>query len=116
MFVSLTIVNPQKLCIMNKKMICAVFVLFCTVATMAEKQTVVLHVPGMECINCKGKVENVLAYERGVKKLDYDLATRNVTIKYEDKRTDVKKLQNALLKHLKYTSTVITTSAEKKAE
>jgi cation transport ATPase len=39
-----------------------------SVAVMAEKQTVRLYVPEMECDNCKGKVENVLAYEKGVKK------------------------------------------------
>lgn len=91
---------------MNKKLIIAAFVLFGTMTAVAEKQTVVLHIPNMECGGCKAKVENVLAYERGVKKLKFDLTTRNVTVVFEDKRTDVKKLQNSLLKHLKYTTEV----------
>ena len=75
-----------------------------SVAVMAEKQTVRLYVPEMECDNCKGKVENVLAYEKGVKKLDFDVAHRIVTIVYEDKRTNVEKLQAALMKYIKYES------------
>ena len=75
-----------------------------SVAVMAEKQTVRLYVPEMECDNCKGKVENVLAYEKGVKKLDFDVAHRTVTIVYEDKRTNVEKLQAALMKYIKYES------------
>lgn len=98
---------------MNKKILIAVFALFSTVLAIAEKQTVVLHLPQMECSGCKAKVENVLAFERGVKKLKYDLETRNVTVVYEDKRTDVKKLQNALLKHIKFTSEVVKPEAKK---
>ena len=75
-----------------------------SVAVLAEKQTVRLYVPEMECDNCKGKVENVLAYERGVKKLDFDVAHRIVTITFEDKRTNVEKLQAALMKYIKYES------------
>ena len=75
-----------------------------SVAVLAEKQTVRLYVPEMECDNCKGKVENVLAYEKGVKKLDFDVAHRVVTIVYEDKRTNVEKLQAALMKYIKYES------------
>lgn len=76
-------------------------------ALFAEKQTAYLYVPDMECDNCKGKVENVLAYEKGVRRLDFDVTKRLVTVVYEDKKTDVSKLQAALIKHLNYKSTVV---------
>ncbi len=101
---------------MNKKLMTAAFALCCTVAMMAEKQTVVLSVPEMECGGCKAKVENALAFERGVKKLEYDLEDRTVTIVYEDKRTDVSKLQAALKKHTKFESKVVDKAQEKTSD
>lgn len=91
------------------KKIFVLMALFFTVAiaAVAEKQTVYLYVPEMECNNCKGKVENVLAYEKGVRKLDYDIQKRLVTIVFEDKKTNVEKLQAALIKHLNYKSMVV---------
>lgn len=73
----------------------------------AEKQTAYLYVPDMECNNCKGKVENVLAFEKGVRKLDFDVVKRLVTVVFEDKKTSVDKLQEALKKHLNYSSEVL---------
>lgn len=91
---------------MKRLFILALCIVSCALCInlMAEKQTVRLYVPEMECDNCKGKVENVLAYERGVKKLDFDVAHRTVTIVFEDKRTNVEKLQAALMKYIKYES------------
>ena len=89
---------------MKKVLLTLALVAGISVAVLAEKQTVRLYVPEMECDNCKGKVENVLAYERGVKKLDFDVAHRTVTIVFEDKRTNVEKLQAALMKYIKYES------------
>lgn len=70
----------------------------------AAKQTVKLFVPDMECANCQGKVEKVLAYEKGVRGLEFNLERRIVTVTYEDKKTDVATLQQALIKHLNYKS------------
>lgn len=82
------------------------------IAAMAEKQTVYLYVPDMECNNCKGKVENVLAFEKGVRRLDFDVAKRLVTVIFEDKKTDAGKLQAALKKHLNYESEVLKSADE----
>ena len=73
--------------------------IFC-VAVLAEKQVVALYVPGMECNNCKEKVNNVLAFEKGVRKLSYDVEKRTVTITFEDTKTNVETLQNSLVKYL----------------
>ena len=80
--------------------------IFC-VAVLAEKQVVALYVPGMECNNCKEKVNNVLAFEKGVRKLSYDVEKHIVTITFEDKKTNVETLQNSLVKYLNYKSEVL---------
>lgn len=90
-----------------KRIIFAMAMLACFTAAFAAKQTTHLYVPEMECMNCQGKVEKVLAFEKGVRGLEFDLEKRMVTITYEDKRTDVAKLQEALVKHLKYKSEVV---------
>ena len=76
-------------------------------AMFAEKQTVRLYIPGMECSNCQAKVENVLNHEKGVKKLTVTLEKRIVEIVYDDTKTTVEELQNALVKHLKFKSMVM---------
>ena len=80
--------------------------IFC-VAVLAEKQVVALYVPGMECNNCKEKVNNVLAFEKGVRKFSYDVEKRTVTITFEDTKTNVETLQNSLVKYLNYNSEVL---------
>lgn len=92
---------------MKKMFIMLAIVVGVTTTAVAEKQTIYLYVPDMECNNCKGKVENVLAYEKGVRKLDFDVQKRLVTITYEDKKTSTEKLQEALVKYLKYKSVVV---------
>ena len=85
-------------------------------AAYAEKQTVRLYVPEMECKNCQGKVDKVLAFEKGVRSLEYDLEHRTVTVVFEDKKTDVAKLQEALVKQLKYKSIELKEGEQHKGE
>ena len=88
---------------MKKTILTLVIAMIATIA-MAENKTVKLYIPGMECKNCQAKVENVLNYEKGVKKISVELEKRIVTIQYDDKKTSVKTLQDALLKELKFKS------------
>ncbi len=89
-----------------KKLIIMCLMAIVSVSMYAEKQAVTLFVKDMECNTCKGKVEKVLAYERGVKKLNFNVAAHTVTVIFDDKKCSVEKLQSALLKYLKYTSEV----------
>lgn len=90
---------------MKKTMFCITMVLLLGVTSVfAEKRSVTLYIPDMECGNCQAKVEKTLSYERGVKKIDFDLAKREVTVEYDDTKTNVGKLQAALVKYLKYES------------
>ncbi len=90
-----------------KKIIFSLMLLVAASTAFAAKQTVNLVIGQMECSNCQAKVEKVLAYEAGVKDLEFNLTNRMVTVTYDDAKTNVKALQKALLKNLKYKSRVL---------
>jgi len=50
------------------------------------------------CQSCKNKIEQGLAYEKGVKDVSYDLATAIVKVTYNAGKTDVAKLRLAINK------------------
>lgn len=75
-----------------------------TTMAFAEKQTVRLYIPGMECAGCQAKVENVLNHEKGVKSFTITLDERIAEIVYDDEKTNVENLQAALEKYLKFKS------------
>ena len=91
-----------------RKMILSIAMVLMALTAAAEKQTVTLYVHDMECNSCKAKVEKTLAFERGVQDLEFNLEKRQVTITYNDEKTTVEKLQQALMKYNKYTSQVVT--------
>ncbi len=95
-----------------KKMILSIAMVLMALTAAAEKKTVTLYIHDMECKNCMAKVENTLAFEKGVRALDFDLAKRQVTITYNDKKTTVEKLQQALMKYNKYASQVVVGECE----
>ncbi len=90
-----------------KKLIASATMLCVAVATFAATQTVRLVIGQMECANCQAKVEKTLAYERGVKDLEFNLENRVVTVTYDNEKITVKELQKSLLKNLKYKSRVL---------
>ncbi|HKL95739.1 MAG TPA: cation transporter [Paludibacteraceae bacterium] len=98
---------------MKKMMISILLMLAATTVVHAEKQTVVLAVNQMECGTCQAKVEKTLAYEKGVKGLQFDLEKRQVTITFDNEKTTVEKLQNALVKNNKYASEIVKPSCAK---
>ncbi len=76
-------------------------------AVMAKDfRTVVFKVEQMECPNCERKVKNNIKYEKGLKEFSTDVKSQTVTITYDAKKTDVKKLQ-AGFKKFKYDAVVL---------
>ena len=76
-------------------------------AVMAKDfRTVVFKVEQMECPNCERKVKNNIKYEKGLKEFSTDVKSQTVTITYDGKKTDVKKIQ-ALFKKFKYEAVVL---------
>lgn len=52
----------------------------------------------MDCENCKTKLEKNIAFEKGVKGLEVDFATKILTIQYRGDKTNPKKLEKAIQK------------------
>ena len=68
-----------------------------TAEAKPEKKTVSFIV-NMHCEKCKEKIERNLAYEKGVLDLKVVLKDKTVTVTYDAKKTDEKKLADALQK------------------
>ncbi|MCC7501243.1 MAG: heavy-metal-associated domain-containing protein [Flavobacteriales bacterium] len=49
------------------------------------------------CDMCEKTIESGLIYEKGVKKVDLDLATSIIHVTYDPKRTDAEKLRHAVV-------------------
>lgn len=81
-------------------LICAVFTISTAFAQDAKKKkdTVTFYVEGMECANCKKKVEKNIAFEKGVTDMKCDLATRTVQVTYKTDKTSKTKLSSAFKK------------------
>ncbi len=82
----------------------AVIVCICASApSFAQKDkskelSTVVFATSLHCENCKKKIENNIAYEKGVKDLKVDVAEKTVTVTYRKDKTDSEKLRKALEK------------------
>ena len=59
---------------------------------------IVVFATNLHCENCKKKIENNIAYEKGVKDLQVDVAEKTVTVTYRADKTDCEKLRAAIQK------------------
>lgn len=73
-------------------------------APKGEIKTVVF-VTNMHCQKCVNKVNDNIAFEKGVKDMKVELKTKTITIKYDASKTSVEKLAAAINK-LGYTAEV----------
>lgn len=62
-----------------------------------SKETVTFQVP-MKCHKCQAKIEENIAFEKGVTDLQVNLEEKKVTVTYKKKATDVEKLKAAFQK------------------
>lgn len=62
-----------------------------------NKETVLFDV-SMTCDNCKKRIEKNIPFEKGVSDLKVDLPNKTVMIVYQNNKTDISKLQQALEK------------------
>lgn len=67
----------------------------------------------LDCEMCKKKIEDYMAFEKGVTAIEADVPSKIVTIEFRTKRTDEQKLVDAI-KKLGYEAEVIKEPAEKK--
>jgi copper chaperone CopZ len=80
-------------------------------AKKANEEQVKFNV-NMTCQSCVNKIEKNIAFEKGVKKMNVDLASKTVTLTYDPKRTDVQKLQSGFSK-AGFLATVASEKADK---
>ena len=99
-----------------KKILVFVMAVMMSATMFAEKKTVKLYIPGMECAGCQAKVENVLNHEKGVKKLVVTLEKRIAEVEYDDTKTTPETLQAALEKYLKFKSMVMKEGEQQKTQ
>lgn len=67
--------------------------------TSAQKSTQHLDIKSSTvCDMCKQTIENDLIYEKGVKKVQVDLATSTVHIEYDARKNSAEQLRTALTK------------------
>ncbi|WP_276864076.1 heavy-metal-associated domain-containing protein [Mediterranea massiliensis] len=69
-----------------------------TPAVHAKKKEKVVFLVSMTCENCKQRIEENLAFEKGVIDLQVDLSKKLVYIEYRPEKTDPQTLRKALLK------------------
>jgi copper chaperone CopZ len=102
---------------MNKLKVICITIVMCAAMSLSAQQEVVkwsetvIQTNGT-CQACKDKIEGGIAYEKGVKTVDYDLATSKVKIVYNPKKTSVDNLCKAINK-LGYTANSSPATREK---
>ena len=98
-----------------KKVLATLIVALLSVTAVMAKdfRTVVFKVVQMECPTCERKVQNNIKFEKGLKSFTTDVKTHTVTITYDAKKTDVKKLQAGFMK-FKYEAVVVEKSDKTK--
>lgn len=70
---------------------------FTTVAAQKnQKDTTVCYKVSMECMACKAKIEKNIAFEKGVKAFDVNLAEKTVKVKFNKTKNTTEKLKLAL--------------------
>ena len=67
-----------------------------TAAPKQEKQIVTtVFITDIDCEGCAKKVTNTIPYERGIKNLKIDVATKSVTVTYDAAKNSVEQLPKA---------------------
>lgn len=93
---------------MKKTLILMAVALLCSAAALAKelKVLVVTTQPEMHCNSCETKIKNNIRFTSGVKKIDTNLETKQVTITYDADRSDAKTIL-AAFKKIGYNATVV---------
>ena len=96
-----------------KKILILLLALLPMVAIQAKpnKQTVVLYCD-LHCQGCCDKIMKNIAFEKGVKDIQFDMEQQAVTVTYDADKTDVPTLQKAFAKIGKPATTRQAQSAE----
>ena len=72
--------------------------IFCTKEIFAQSDTTITIKTSAQCEQCKKRLENSLSFAKGVKSAKLNLETKEISIKYNRKKTTLKKLKTAISK------------------
>lgn len=75
-------------------------------AKQPPKINEVKFLTNLHCKSCKAKIENYMAFEKGVVSVEADVQTKVVTMSYRTRLTDAEKLAEAL-RELGYTAEIL---------
>lgn len=67
-----------------------------SVFAQSKSKTEIKIKTSAECEMCKNTLEKAMSFEKGVKKATLDLATRELTVVYNPKKTSPEKLRTAI--------------------
>jgi len=60
-----------------------------------------IKVKGMHCVSCENKVKDAVLNVKGVKNAKVDYASEKATIEFDEEKTDIKNIMNAI-KNIEY--------------
>ena len=80
-----------------------------------QRVTAVFHVP-IECDHCVRKIQDNIAFEKGLKDMQIDKNAQTVTLTWDPEKTDTTMLKTAFLKISKPVSRIQLLTAEKPAK
>lgn len=76
------------------------------------EQVVFTTNPPMSCQNCENKIKHYLKFEKGVKKIDTNLAEQRITVDYDADKTNPEAIEKAFNK-MGYQAEIITSETPK---
>ena len=66
--------------------------------TFASQDTTITIKTSAQCESCKKRIENNMAFAKGVKKVSLDVDTKVLTLTYDKKKTSTEKLKKSVAK------------------
>lgn len=100
-----------------KKYVMMLFAAMFASATLMAKDIKVLVVkttPEMHCNSCETKIKNNIRFVSGVKKVDTNLETKQVTISYDPEKTNAQAI-TAAFKKIGYETETVSDKAQEKS-
>jgi mercuric ion binding protein len=84
---------------MRSKLLVVVILAFISTGIMAQSKVDSVKIQtSAQCGDCKYRIEEALAFEKGVKESELDLETKIVTVYYKSSKTNADKIKLALTK------------------
>ena len=77
--------------------IISILALFAGKTSAQQDSTIIIKTSG-QCESCKKRIENALNFEKGVKSAAFDVATKDVTVLFDPKKTSSEKIRTAITK------------------